>query len=135
VESEFPEHLFAAVGSLLKGRVASAIVFGSVARQEETALSDLDICCVVKDRQSVSAVETAINAGAQTIYQEYGVRLSPMVCTVAEFRKKRDSPVVKDVLDHGLHIVGQKPGSILDGKAKRQKDRRTVKIQRVRKGG
>jgi predicted nucleotidyltransferase len=120
-EIEYSENLVAAVGSLVRDKVVGASVFGSVARHEETPSSDLDICCIVRDRQSASAVESAINSETHTLYREYGVRISPLVITVAEFRKKRRSRVVKDILDHGVHVAGHDPRSILDGKAKRQK--------------
>lgn len=122
-EIEFTESLSAAIASAVQGKVVSASIFGSVARREETLHSDLDLCCIVRDKQQVNLVESAIDSRAQTLYRRYGVKLSPVIFTVAEFRKKRGLGVVKDILDHGMHITGRDPKSILDDETKRQKIR------------
>jgi len=56
-ETEFEKEAFGFLTSLLKNNVVSAVVFGSVARGEETATSDLDICCVVGDVKSKQHVQ------------------------------------------------------------------------------
>jgi len=55
------------------------------------------------------------------LYRRYGVKLSPVILTVAEFRKKQKSDVVKDIVGHGMHLTGKDPRLIIDGKPKRKK--------------
>ncbi len=58
LEREFSKRLFGFLKKHLERRVDSLTVFGSVAKKEETAASDLDLCLVV---HTESEKETAQN--------------------------------------------------------------------------
>jgi len=74
--------------------VLSAVVFGSAARGEETAESDLDLLVVVEERKSKESVQEALRELASTFLSEHGVTLSPVLLTTSEVRQQmgdRDS--------------------------------------------
>jgi len=47
-EQELPKEISYTIAAVLKRSVLNAMIFGSVAKRTETAMSDLDLCCIVK---------------------------------------------------------------------------------------
>lgn len=77
------------------------VLFGSVARGEEGDESDVDVLVVVGDEDDRDVVEDlAFEASVR-----HGVFMVPLVKTVDEFREKKDSLFVKEVLDSGETYV------------------------------
>jgi DNA-binding transcriptional ArsR family regulator len=114
-EKQFPDTLFVALAATLKKSVVSAIVFGSVAKHEETPQSDLDLCCIVKTELQKNNVRETVNSQAVTLFQKFGVRLAPLLLTVEELRQKSKTPLVEDIVAHGRLIVGKNPKALLNG--------------------
>lgn len=114
-EKQFPDVLFAALAATLKETVVSAIVFGSVAKHEETPQSDLDLCCIVKTESQKNNVREIVNSKALMLFQKFGVRLAPLFLTVDELRQKSRTPLVVDIVVHGKRIVGKNPKALLNG--------------------
>jgi predicted nucleotidyltransferase len=77
------EPLRESLGPLAK-RITAALVFGSVARHKDTAVSDIDVL-VVSDRLDHGDVAGAL----QGVEYRLARRINPTVFTTAEWRRKR----------------------------------------------
>jgi predicted nucleotidyltransferase len=108
-ERHFPESVTTDLAGILKSRVLSAVLFGSVARQEETSLSDLDLCCIVRAEKEKDAVREILNAKAPELYQKFGVKIAPILFTLRELRKKSKTQLVKGIIREGRVVVGKSP--------------------------
>jgi predicted nucleotidyltransferase len=90
-----------AVLAPLEGRIQLALLYGSVAKQTDTATSDIDVL-VVSDDLTLEEVFTAL----QDAEQKLGRAVSPTLYTSEEFRRRRRSghPFLTRVLG-GKHVV------------------------------
>lgn len=95
-----PGRLRAALAPVAE-QVRLALLYGSVAKQTDTAMSDIDVL-VVSDDLTLEEVFTAL----QDAERDLGRRVSPTLYTSDEFRRRRRSghPFLTRVLD-GPHIV------------------------------
>ncbi|MBI4178258.1 nucleotidyltransferase domain-containing protein [bacterium] len=71
----------------LRKRAKFGILFGSVARGQETSRSDLDIVIVSASRKN-RLTETDLDGIRQTLRKSYGLRLSPILLSEPQFRAK-----------------------------------------------
>ena len=80
----------------LEDHVAAAFVYGSVARQQDTAASDVDVL-IVSDALGYAEVFGALEGAAQTL----GRTINPTLYTRAELARRRaqDNAFVTRVLD------------------------------------
>ena len=80
----------------LEDQVAAAFVYGSVARQQDTAASDVDVL-IVSDALGYAEVFGALEGAAQTL----GRTINPTLYTRAELARRRaqDNAFVTRVLD------------------------------------
>lgn len=115
VESKFPEELIKELESILKKHVYSAVIFGSAARREENVYSDLDICCIVNAAIDRIFVSDELNKKSQMIYKKFGVKLAPIYFLKAQFMKKRNSKLIKSIIDEGVLIAGKHPRGLING--------------------
>lgn len=85
--------------------VESAVLFGSVARGESDARSDVDVLVVVGDPRKGSAVQKA----AATILDRYDANVSPLVLTSAEVRRrlKAFDPLLQTIAAEGRLLRGR----------------------------
>ncbi len=103
-EVKLLDEIVKTLASILKKQVYSAVIFGSVARQEETVLSDLDICCIVNsviDRLFVSA---ELNKKSQMLYKRFGIKLAPVFFLKSQFIRKKKNKLIRSIVDEGILI-------------------------------
>ena len=119
VERSFSRSLFTYLAQRLAKKVKSLIVFGSVARHEETPSSDLDLCLVVRSEKEREAAEAAVHSLAPEVLSRYGTKIAPLVLTQREFvrRTKRKLPPVQDIVSEGVVIGGLSMKGLINGKA------------------
>lgn len=103
------DRLEAELRSLLQRKVVTAILFGSVARKEETPGSDLDLCCIVDGEKKSTVVQNALHTSAPHFYRSFGVKIAPIFLTGTEFLRKSGTPLMKAILSEGRIIVGRIP--------------------------
>ena len=108
-ERRIPERLEAELLQILKRKVVTAILFGSVARREERPESDLDLCCIVEAEREKDAVQTTLHTRAPSLYRRYGAKIAPVFFTRVEFQKKAKTVLVKAILGEGRIIIGRLP--------------------------
>lgn len=108
VEEQYFEKLTIDIKNRLKKYTLSMIIFGSVARKEETIESDLDICLIVKDKVHKEAVEERWSDIQVYLNRKYGVSVSPIYFTRSEFalKAKKKKPPVNSIIKEGIVISG-----------------------------
>jgi predicted nucleotidyltransferase len=122
-ERRLPHEIVAVLSKALERRVVSSVIFGSVARKEETPESDLDLCCIVRSEEDKDPARDALQSAASTLHETFGVRIAPLHMTVDEIRKKSHSGFVKELLTDGRLVTGRPLRSLLNDKAPKQKVR------------
>lgn len=82
-------------------------LFGSVARDEATAGSDVDVFVVVSDDADFASVDDQLLDIAYDVQLEYGVRIEVHSLTAHEFetRTQRGDPFLRTVLEAGEQCV------------------------------
>ena len=105
----------AEVIGLLKRRLRKkskfGVLFGSVARGRETPQSDLDIVIVTASRNR-QLLEQELDGVRQTLRKSYGLRLSPVLLSDAEFSTKLKQP-------RGMWKTIRQEGEVLWGRPDR----------------
>lgn len=114
-ERQFPEVLVAGLSAILRRSVVAAVIFGSVARNEETPASDIDLCCIVQTEEQKEVVRQLLDKESPDLYRTYGIKTAPVFFTLGEFRKKARNQLVKSILAIHRHIVGKKLDALLRG--------------------
>ncbi|HSW56662.1 MAG TPA: nucleotidyltransferase domain-containing protein [Ignavibacteriaceae bacterium] len=93
----------------------SVILFGSVARQEESTDSDMDICIVYSKK--IKEIEKAVSILRDMLNDKFGVTLAPFYITRKEFKtrvRKSKSPV-DSIIKEGKVISGLSIKSMING--------------------
>ena len=90
------------VHSLKSDKIYCAILFGSVARNEDTEQSDMDILIVTEDYLEI---ESEISEGIYNVISEYGELISAHVITRETFNKTKNYSFLTRVLKEGINLV------------------------------
>jgi len=84
--------------------VTSAALFGSVAKAEETPLSDIDLLIVTENRKKA---EEAIAQLQKDVSEKFGNPISAYYVSEEDLKNKRKDSPIKQVLQDHLLICGQ----------------------------
>jgi predicted nucleotidyltransferase len=104
----------------LAKQTTSIILFGSVARGDETVGSDLDVCIVAGDSAQFKKLKDIVHELQTRVKETFGAYLAPIYYTESEFRKqysRKRSPVV-GIVQEGKKISGLSLNSLIHGKEK-----------------
>lgn len=115
VEEFFFKEIINVLANTLKPFVISSVIFGSVAKRQETPLSDLDICCIVRNNSQKEKAIMALNNKSHTLYDRFGLKLGPIFLTVSQFKEKasKRNTLITEILEHGKLVVGLQPKKLL----------------------
>ena len=85
----------------------SIIVYGSVARKEETISSDYDVCIVYNGH--LNDIENIVLKLRDRLHDQYSIQLAPIYIRTAEFKKRarKKLPPVNDIVNEGVVISGK----------------------------
>jgi len=115
VENNFRKEIIKSLAAILKKRVYSAVIFGSTARKEENALSDLDICCIVNMPIDRIFVSDTLNKKSQMLYKKFGIKLTPIFFLKSQFMKKKKNKLIQSIANEGILITGKHPKVLING--------------------
>jgi predicted nucleotidyltransferase len=110
---------FATVGDAVRKAagvpVRSVILFGSVARGEADAGSDIDLLCLTASAAAVAETERNLSEGAPAVRREFGRRVSVLVLPAAEFgrRYRRRDRLSREIVESGWVIAGDSLSEVL----------------------
>lgn len=90
------------VHSIKSDNIYQAILFGSVARNEDSDQSDIDILIVTDDYLEI---ESQISEGIYNAIRDYGELISAHVITRETFNKTKNYSFLTRVLREGINLV------------------------------
>lgn len=118
-ERHFAATIFDRLGGAVEAAdsVESAMVFGSAARGEAGPGSDLDLLVVVRGQEAREGVHAALVELAPGLFTDFGVRLSPIVITLEQFRQQgeENDPFIASVRRDARHVTGRTVEELIDG--------------------
>jgi len=105
MEEETIDELVALLGEQLNiPEIKSAALFGSVVRGQELPFSDIDLFILTNDK---GKAEEAVSNLQHEIAVKFGNTLVPYYLSEAEFIRKKNTPVVRQVLNDHTMICGK----------------------------
>lgn len=93
--------------------IQKAVLFGSVARGEERADSDIDLFLTVRDEAQRKQVEDSLAALRHQIWVRFGNGLTALVYTSGELKRPANPALLKSIDSDGLRVDLE--GSRADG--------------------
>jgi predicted nucleotidyltransferase len=114
-EESFRSSIYKQIKLKLAKLTDSVILFGSVANQEESVESDMDICIIYT--KNLNIIENAISKLRDVLNDSFGVTLAPFYITKSEFRKRAKagrSPIAS-IIKHGKVLSGLSIKRIING--------------------
>ncbi len=121
----FEDRLFLDLGKkispLLKPKPLSVILYGSVARGDERATSDLDLYCIYPDEmENAGSASETVRILSEKISRTYGNIISLRRARISEFQRlsRERDPLTRKIIDEGKILTGLSMMELLDyGKA------------------
>jgi len=110
-EESMADRVIGELRAAVPDEVTSAVIFGSFARGEMTAESDIDLLVVTDDRRTLDAVLEALDASTQELRAAIGAPMSVVGYTLAEARALvgRGDSAMDGVLREGITLRGIQP--------------------------
>jgi predicted nucleotidyltransferase len=120
-ERETYASLMDLIRSFVQGSETTVIVFGSAARQEESAASDLDLLFLVPRGGDRSATQEAAADLTEQVHRRFGFRASPLVLTPGELQQldQRGDPLIAAIRQEGVLVAGRNIEEVLHDPADR----------------
>lgn len=117
VEREFSKKASAFLAQKLKKYCISIVLFGSVARKDETAASDFDLCLIVGKERQAAAAGDSVHSIAGEFRRMFGGTIAPFIITRREFmyRAQRKQSPVPSIIKEGIVIHGLSMEKLTDG--------------------
>ena len=87
----------------------SIILFGSVARKEESVESDIDICFVYSDTSYREMIMKKLEELSPSIKRQYGATISPFFISPNGFKRKAklNQPPINEISKDGIVLYGK----------------------------
>lgn len=105
-EASLPGQLRTELVEGLGARAVSVVLFGSVARGEESARSDIDVLAVVDTAEAKTEIEGLVDSRASLLEARLGHSVSVHVLTIPELRKRPRPAFLEEVLRDGVLLKG-----------------------------
>lgn len=118
IEQRFFEVIFDDVKRNLKKKCNSVYLFGSVARKEEKAGSDLDLCIIYDNANQKKQIEESLSEMQSEFHKKYFVNISPFLITVNDFvkRAKKNKPPVNEIIKDGILLFGNSIDKLINAR-------------------
>ncbi len=116
IEQSLPNKIAALLKKTLSKKSVSVILFGSVARQEESNNSDYDLCIVYQTQSDKKKLGEIINLTRHDFYSQFGISIAPYFISLLDFKiraKKKLSPV-NNIVKEGKVIFGKSVRNLLN---------------------
>lgn len=89
--------------------IRSVVLYGSNARADASARSDVDLLVITRSEAGISAARDALLAGAPALERQTGLRISPYALSekrVAE-RYRDGNPLMRTIAEEGRVLLGE----------------------------
>jgi len=93
----------------IRQHIISIYVFGSVARAEDTAVSDIDIAIILKAGVDKKKLEETSGENERRIYRLYRIGTNVLLYSSDEFRRMKESRhgLAREILSEGVLVYGK----------------------------
>lgn len=106
-EKNFNQTIISLLKKHLSKLTDSIIVYGSVARKEETISSDYDICIVYS--KQLGTIDSVVSSLRDQLHEQYFIQLAPIYISKAEFKKRarKNLSPINNIIKEGIIISGK----------------------------
>lgn len=116
-EETLPTRFAAELGNVLRGHCLSAVVYGSVARGEANAKSDVDLLVVVKNDKVAKRFATMVLTKADMLVREgWSLMLEASIKTRSQLSELWGSPLARKILREGCVVAGSPLEEVRNGR-------------------
>ena len=84
-------------------KAKSVALFGSIAMKREKLDRDIDVLIITQDKSEINEI---IAKNQEAFSKQFGNILSAHIMTEIEFKRKKNTPFVKDILENYILIEG-----------------------------
>lgn len=118
IERDLLDRVLKVIAKGLRSATECVILFGSVARREESVSSDLDLCVIVHSQAKKSEAQRRFHAIAPMMQEQFHVRMAGIFYTAAEFKRgaRGEKAPFVDVIKDGIVVSGKPPVGLRHGK-------------------
>lgn len=108
------ENLLDEVAGILSREIGNElldiILFGSIAKAEESSYSDMDLVLVFKDGVNPKDVEGAVAEASLLVAKMFGNQVSPVIITETEFERKKRAKqgLWKEISETGISLINNR---------------------------
>lgn len=110
-EKAFNKALSVIRNSLLRtgAGIVSLAIFGSIARKDDTAKSDIDILIVLRSMKDRKALDKKMDIMVKEIADKFQSIVAPYIITAAAFKKRHNTkdPLMREILKSYILIFGK----------------------------
>ena len=96
------QHLKEEIKKILP-KAKSVALFGSVAMRKEAFNSDIDVLIISRDKSKINEI---IAQNQESFSKKFGNVISAHIMTEGEFNRKKNTPLIKDILESHILIEG-----------------------------
>jgi predicted nucleotidyltransferase len=100
------------IAQTFKNDTLAITLFGSTVRSQDMPGSDMDVLLIV-DKSHKNKIQNRVSKYSPAFTRQYGIRLSPIIMTVAEAKRKKSNPLLKNILSEGTDLLPKKLRDIL----------------------
>lgn len=105
-EEKTAEHLIRELKRSVNGLTATSIViYGSIVKKNESLRSDIDLLIITDEKEKN---EEKISGLQKRFSEVFGNTISPYFLTLKEFKEKKNTKFVRDILKNHVHIKGKR---------------------------
>jgi predicted nucleotidyltransferase len=107
IEKKLNSDVISSITKCLLKLTESVILYGSVARKEESISSDYDLCIVYT--KNINKIESAVSDLRDKLNEQYSIQLAPLYISVSEFKKRaqRNLSPVNSIVKDGIKLCGR----------------------------
>jgi len=118
-EKQLKNRLARTITSHLSVKPVSVILFGSIARKEDSAGSDIDMLVIMPDKVNLTKCKRELSGAEEAVTHLYGNHLSPLLIKHNLFitKLKRGDRFLKEVLSDGQQIYGKTISELLSNES------------------
>ena len=109
-EQHFLKSAFVSIQKLVPDDCEWACIYGSVAKKNDTVLSDVDLLILVSNGEKIDEMQDVITELITDHFEIYGLSISPIILTMDQWGEDIQFRDLKtDIVKSHIHLKGKQP--------------------------